>query len=152
MKTILRTFCAFVVVATGYAYSQSVDIYTSNDLQAIGQALANQGKPFASRDLKRYGNHYTMLAMRDRTGSSELHEHEADIFVVERGKAALVTGGKIVSPHTEKAGEIRGTSIENGERHPLKAGDIIHIPAGVPHQLLIEEGPFEYFVIKVTGQ
>lgn len=134
------------------AQDSKVDIWTTKDLRAIGQALAKEGKPFAGRDLTRYGNHYTMLAMREASGSSELHEHEADIFVVESGQATLVTGGQLVNPHTEKPGEIRGTSISGGERHSVSAGDIIHIPAGVPHQLLIEKAPFDYFVVKVTGQ
>lgn len=134
------------------AADHDVDIYTAKDLQGMSQALAKQGKPFASRDLTRYGNHYTMMAMREATGSSEVHEHEADIFVVEAGSATIVTGGKLLNPHTQKQGEIRGTSISGGQRHRLEAGDIIHIPAGVPHQLLIEKAPFDYFVVKVTGQ
>jgi mannose-6-phosphate isomerase-like protein (cupin superfamily) len=94
-----------------------------------------------------------MLAVRTKTGSSELHEHEADVFVIESGQATLVTGGRMVSPHTEKAGEIRGTSIEGGERREVAEGDIIHIPANTPHQLVLENGkPFTYFVVKVTGQ
>lgn len=140
----------FAVV--GSAADGKVDIYTANELQAMGAALSKGGKAFASRDLARYGNHYTMFAARESTGSSEVHEHEADIFVIENGTATIVTGGTLVHPETQKAGEIRGTSISGGERHTLQTGDIIHIPAGVPHQLLIEKGPFDYFVIKVTGQ
>lgn len=115
--------------------------------------LAQKGTPFASQDIARYGNHYTMLAYREATGSSELHEHDADIFVVQSGEATIVTGGKMVNAKTEKPGEIRGTSINGGEKHTLAAGDIIHIPAGTPHQLLIQKGkPFAYFVVKVSGQ
>lgn len=152
MKIKLCIVCALMVCAGGYARGQNVDIYTAGDLQAMGQTLAKGGKTFGSKELARYGNHYTMLAMRESTGSSEVHEHEADIFVVENGKATIVTGGKMVNPHQEKAGELRGSSITGGERHVLQTGDIIHIPAGVPHQLLVEKAPFEYFVIKVTGQ
>lgn len=133
--------------------SQAVDIYSTKDLKAVEQKLAQKGTPFASRDLARYGNHYTMLAHRESTGSSEVHEHEADIFIVESGEATIVTGGKMVNPQTQKPGEIRGSSLTGGERHALAAGDIIHIPAGTPHQLLVEKGkPFTYFVVKVTGQ
>ena len=46
------------------------------------------------------------------------------------GTATLLSGGKVVNPHTEKAGEIRGTSIEGGKRQTVAAGDVIHIPAG----------------------
>lgn len=133
--------------------SQAVDIYSTRDLKAVEEKLAGKKEPFASQDLARYGNHYTMVAYREATGSSEVHEHEADVFVVEDGTATIVTGGKVVNPKTQKPGEIRGTSINGGERHTLATGDIIHIPAGTPHQLLIEKGkPFTYFVVKVTGQ
>jgi mannose-6-phosphate isomerase-like protein (cupin superfamily) len=119
----------------------------------MGDKLAQKQSPFASENLARYGNHYTMLAERGQTGSSELHEHESDVFVVQRGEATIVTGGKIVNPHAEKPGEIRGTSIEGGERHHLAVGDIINLPAGTPHQLLLAKGkPFVYFVIKVKGE
>ena len=131
----------------------AVDVYSSRDLHALAQKLSEKRTPFSSQDLERYGNHYTMLAHRTATGSSELHEHEADIFVVVTGDAMLVTGGNITHPHTEKAGEIRGTSIEGGTRRHVATGDIIHIPARTPHQLLIQSGtPFTYFVVKVTGQ
>jgi mannose-6-phosphate isomerase-like protein (cupin superfamily) len=73
--------------------------------------------------------------------------------VVVSGSAALLTGGTIVSPRTESPGEIRGTGIEGGVKRAVGAGDIIHIPANTPHQLLVEKGkPFAYFVVKVGGQ
>lgn len=119
----------------------------------MGQKLAANKERFKSENLQRYPGHYTMMAYRSATGSSELHQHEADIFVIESGSATLVTGGKIVNPHTEKPGEIRGSSIEGGERRAVASGDIVHIPANTPHQLLIDNGkPFTYFVVKVTGQ
>jgi len=150
MRSLMLTLFAAALVM---AAPSGVDIYSAKELQAMGQQLAQKRTQFASQNLVRYGNHYTMLAYREATGSSEVHEHEADIFVVESGEATIVTGGKVVNPQTQKPGEIRGTSIEGGDRHPLAAGDIIHIPAGTPHQLLIENGrPFTYFVVKVTGQ
>ncbi len=136
-----------------WAASSEVDIYSVKDLRSMTDKLARKGTPFAAQDIARYGNHYTMLAYREATGSAEVHEHEADFFVVESGDATIVTGGKLVNPKTQKPGEIRGASIDGGERHALAAGDIVHIPAGTPHQLLIEKGkPFAYFVVKVTGQ
>lgn len=48
-------------------------------------------------------------------------------------------------------GEFRGTGLEGGSQTLLKKGDIVHIPAGVPHQLRIAPGnTFTYFVVKVT--
>ncbi len=150
----MRQIAVFLgLAAVALAADGRVDVYSAKDLRAREQKLAQKGAPFASAELARYGNHYTMLARRQATGSAEVHEHEADIFVIETGEATLVTGGTIVNGHAEKAGEIRGSSITGGERNQVAAGDIIHIPAGTPHQLLIDKGkPFTYFVIKVTGQ
>ena len=119
----------------------------------MSRQLAAKGGRFASRSLKEYPGHYTMLAYRGETGFSEIHQHEADIFIVEDGDGFLVTGGKMIGAHLQKLGELRGTSIQGGEKRPIKTGDLIHIPAGVPHQILITPGkPISYFVVKVTGQ
>ncbi len=132
------------------AAGSEVDVYTPQDLQSMTGKLAQKGTQFASQDLKRYGNHYTMMAYREATGSSEVHEKEADIFYVVSGSADIVTGGKLVHAKTVKPGELRGTGIEGGTKQSLPQGSIIHIPAGVPHQLLITKGhPFTYFVVKV---
>jgi mannose-6-phosphate isomerase-like protein (cupin superfamily) len=145
----------FAVVSSAFTLgaATNVDVYSSKDIQALSQKLLQKRTQFAGQELQRYGNHYTMLALRTATGSSELHEHEADVFMIVSGQATLVTGGRIVSPHTEKPGEIRGSSIEGGDRRQVTEGDIVHIPAKTPHQLLVENGkPFSYFVVKVTGQ
>lgn len=151
MKLLIGCLAAFSFVSA--ASPAAVDIYSIKEIQAMSQALAAKHTSFASHDLARYGNHYLMLAYREETGSSELHQKEADIFIVESGDATLITGGKLLNGHTVKTGEIRGSGIEGGERHPLAVGDIIHIPAGTPHQLLIDKSkPFTYFVVKVSGQ
>ena len=147
--------CA-ILLSTAFclnAADNKVDIYTPKEMKGVGEKLSKKGGQFVSQELNRWGNHYTMLAHREQTGSSEVHQHEADIFVVESGDAAILTGGKIVGGHKTAAGEIRGKSIEGGTRHELHTGDVLHIPAGVAHQLVLNGGkPFVYFVVKVTGQ
>ena len=151
MKLLIASLAALSLAST--ISTAAVDIYSAKEIQAMAQALAAKRTSFASQDLARYGNHYLMLAYRAETGSSELHQSEADIFIVESGSATIVTGGKLLDGHTVKTGEIRGSGIEGGERHSLAAGDIVHIPAGTPHQLLLDKGkPFSYFVVKVSGQ
>jgi mannose-6-phosphate isomerase-like protein (cupin superfamily) len=151
VKLLVASLAAFSLASA--ASTAAVDIYSAKEIQAMSQALAAKHTNFASQDLARYGNHYLMLAYREETGSSEVHQSEADIFIVESGTATIVTGGKLLNGHTTKTGEIRGSGIEGGERHSLAAGDIVHIPAGTPHQLLLDKSkPFSYFVVKVSGQ
>ena len=58
----------------------------------------------------------------------------------------------MLAPKTIKPHEVRGTSIEGGETKQLVPGDVVHIPAKVPHQLKIANGKtFTYLVIKVDS-
>jgi mannose-6-phosphate isomerase-like protein (cupin superfamily) len=92
-----------------------------------------------------------MIAHREGDGEAELHEREADFFVVQSGAATLIVGGEMVNGKTTAPNEVRGPSIKGGEKKALAAGDVVHIPPKVPHQLLVPAGKeFTYFVIKVV--
>lgn len=138
---------ALLAAAVGGA---QVDLYTPQDLRGMTDKLSAERSQFSAKDLKRYGNHYTMLAHREATGSSEVHQKESDIFYAVSGDAELVSGGKLINPKTVKPGELRGTGIEGGTKQAFPVGSIVHIPAGVPHQVLVPKGKsFTYFVVKV---
>ena len=49
-------------------------------------------------------------------------------------------GGTVADPKTTAPHEVRGPSISGGEEKKLGPGDVVHIPAKVPHQLLVESG------------
>jgi len=130
-------------------------IWTASELRAhAGQLRQKMGaEKTATETLADYGNYRTMLSHREVSGGAELHEKMADLFVVEEGEATLVVGGEIVDRKTVAPGEVRGTAITGGERHRLAVGDTLHIPAGVPHQLLVDPGhAFTYFVVKVESR
>jgi quercetin dioxygenase-like cupin family protein len=99
--------------------------------------LARHGDGSASETLKEYPQHYAMLSFRSRDGEAELHENFADVFYVLDGRATLVTGGTVAGAHRIGPGEMRGSSVEGGARQELRAGDVAHVPAGVPHQMLV---------------
>ena len=112
--------------------------------------LAAQGDGSASETLEKYPHHYTMLAFRSRNGGGELHQNYADLFYILDGHATLMTGGEVVDQKTTAPGEIRGTSVKGGTPQELKAGDVVHIPAGTPHQMLVPDGStVTYFVVKI---
>jgi mannose-6-phosphate isomerase-like protein (cupin superfamily) len=136
------------------AATKPVDVYTKADIQQRTQKLAAQSKSkggaFAGETIERYGNHLTMLAHREANGSSELHEHDADVFMIVEGDATLVSGGKMVNAHPEGAGELRGSGVDGGEKQKLGVGDIVHIKPNTPHQMLVSPGhTVTYFVVKV---
>jgi hypothetical protein len=61
-------------------------------------------------------------------------------FVVTEGKATLVTWETVVNAKTDSDCGTKGSSIRNGRSQNLVHGDIVHIPAGTPHQLIIAGG------------
>lgn len=112
--------------------------------------VAKFGDGSAAETLKEYPQHCAMLSFCSRSGEAEVHEDFADLFIVIGGKATLTTGGSVAGARTTGPGEVRGTSIEGGVQQALRAGDVAHVPAGIPHQLLLAgDNTITYLVVKV---
>jgi mannose-6-phosphate isomerase-like protein (cupin superfamily) len=115
------------------------------------EAAANPGRP-AVRQLGTFPNEYFLLAHREADGQPELHETEADVFMARSGTATLLVGGTLVNSETISPHEKRNGTIQGGVRQKLVAGDVVRIPPGMPHQLLLDGAhEFTYFVVKVKG-
>ena len=99
--------------------------------------LAKHGDGSASETLKEYPQHFAMLSFRSRSGEVEVHDRFADLFCVLAGSATLVTGGVVEGARAIAPGETRGRSIAGGTSQKLRAGDVAHVPAGTPHQMLL---------------
>ena len=150
---------SLLIVAVGItinihtAYPQQADHYTSAELLERSQKLqakAAAASGAASETLEKYGVDYTMLSFRSKDGGAELHKKNADIFVILDGSATLLCGGELVDPKFSTADEVQGTSIVHATRTELAKGDVVHIPANTPHQMLVANGStVAYFVIKV---
>jgi len=98
-----------------------------------------------------FGNHSALLLHREASGQAELHIHQADLMVIQSGTATLVVGGAIPQSRHTSRDEIRGPSIRGGTEQKISAGDIIHVPANTPHQLLLDPGhQLNYFTLKVN--
>lgn len=145
---------AILLLASGaYAQTMTLDHWTKAQLLERAKHLqqaAAQGDGSASETLEKYPHHYTMLAFRARNGGGELHQNFADLFYILDGHATVLTGGEMVEAKSTGPGEVRGSSVRGGSRQDVKAGDVVHIPAGLPHQMLVSEGEsVTYFVVKI---
>jgi len=114
------------------------------DNQKVAETFAKGGM------LLQTNNYKVMAGRRVAPGEVEIHEKDTDVFYITEGSATFVTGGTAADQHTVSVGEIRAPKITGGEEHHLKKGDVIVIPAGVPHQFTAVDGTFLYFVVKVT--
>ena len=149
LVTLMPILMAAAAVPAGYEH------WSAEQFVAHEQALHKSMKDgLASETLGNWGNHLLMKTRREASsGQAELHEKVADLIVVQSGHAAIVIGGRILDGQITAPDEIRVTSIDGGERRSLKAGDILHIPAKTPHQVLLEPGQtLDYVVLKVISQ
>ncbi len=130
----------------------SVDHWTSAVLlerAAYLRKLARLSDGSASETLREYPQHAAMLCFRSRSGEAEIHEKFADLFIILAGAATLVTGGAVCGARTIGPGETRGDSIEGGASQELRAGEVVYIPAGTPHQMLLSgDKTIAYFILK----
>ena len=93
----------------------------------------------------------TVLVVRVRTGLAERHLLWADQMVILSGSATLITGGVMQTEHPNGTaqGESLATAIQGGKETPLHPGDIVHVPASVPHWVKLAPGtPLTYLIFK----
>jgi mannose-6-phosphate isomerase-like protein (cupin superfamily) len=80
----------------------------------------------------------------------EVNDRWTDVTIVQSGRATLVSGGRVTGSRVETPGEHRGGTITGGATRPVGAGDLMVIPAGVPHQYVIAAGDsLRYVTVKV---
>jgi mannose-6-phosphate isomerase-like protein (cupin superfamily) len=97
---------------------------------------------------------YPLIGVRRTArGQSELHAKFADVWYVLRGGGTVVTGGTMADGVETDPGETRGSGIAGGETRQVKAGDVVLLPAGVPHWVSAVEGKeLLYLVVKVPAR
>jgi quercetin dioxygenase-like cupin family protein len=113
------------------------------DHEKVTTALAKGGPLVTAQDLLVSGSH------RDKAGQVEVHDKETDVIYVVEGEATFVTGGTMIGGKVTKAGQSLGTDIKGGDTHHLSKGDVIVVPAGVPHWFKEVPRSVSYYVVKV---
>ena len=92
----------------------------------------------------------TVVVHREGSAGSEVHQHLADFDIIRHGEGAHGSRRQGRRRKGYGSGEVRGASIEGGTRQHVSAGDLLYIPANMPHQFLAEPGKnFDVMVLKV---
>ena len=130
---------------TAMAQSRTV---THVDSEKVAAALSGGGRGIVGSLVT--AKDYTVSGVkRTKPGEVEIHAHETDIFYVTDGEATFVTGGTIAGAKRTAPGQTRGTDLHGGQTIRLKKGDVITIPAGVPHWFKDVSPSISYLTIKV---
>jgi mannose-6-phosphate isomerase-like protein (cupin superfamily) len=68
------------------------------------------------------------------TTPPSIHLRNGELFFVTDGSGTIVSGGELENP-TVRGGNVNGTAIKGGVSRVVNKGDVIFIPAGLPHQV-----------------
>jgi mannose-6-phosphate isomerase-like protein (cupin superfamily) len=137
----LCVLSALLGAALLLAAAESGVTYVDHD--KVAAALAKGGPLVGAPDLLVSGSH------RDKAGQVEVHDKETDVIYMVDGEATFVTGGTMIGGKVTKAGQSLGTDIKGGDTHHLTKGDVIVVPAGVPHWFKEVPNSVSYYVVKV---
>jgi mannose-6-phosphate isomerase-like protein (cupin superfamily) len=141
MKLLMTLTTMFAAAVALSAADDSAVAYVPHD-KAAPFIMTKGGTMVPGSDFEVQGTH------RDKPGNIEVHLKERDVFYVVDGEATVVAGGKLVNPKETRAGQMTGTAIDGGQTYQLTKGDVMTIPAGVPHWFKETKG-IGYFVVKV---
>lgn len=95
------------------------------------------------------GKATVLMVRRDRTGDVELHMAHNDVFVAHDGRAIVMIGGTVQGDHEISPGEFKGGKLSGAKAYPMGPGDVIWIPAGLPHQVVVPaHAAFNYLALK----
>jgi Cupin len=89
-----------------------------------------------------------------------VNDRTTSIFLVLDGAGTLVTGGELTNPAPLSSDDpdlklvgsgSRGKGIQNGQSRRISKGDVVIIPAGVPHGFSAIEKSITYEVVRVDS-
>jgi mannose-6-phosphate isomerase-like protein (cupin superfamily) len=151
MKTAIGFLAAgLLVVPILAADPPGFAMWRAAELKQRDEALSRKVGPdhSARETLAEYSDHRFRLLYRDADGVPEQHDNIVDVVIVQSGEGTLLLGGRMINAKASTgAGEYLGTGIEGGERHALAAGDMVHIPAKIPHSFLVPKGKHITYVL-----
>jgi len=142
LKTIL--LAAALVLPATIALAQNAgpppDLKTylaSPDIQAlIAKAKAMPPKPLISQPIVGTGAYRANLEYRaGAPAPASIHDSENELMVVVDGSGTITTGGTLVDGTRTNPANQSGSSITGGTPQHVVKGDMLIVPAGVPHQI-----------------
>ena len=160
MRTLIAGACGLTLAAAIAVTAQMNPMSKGSAYFHSGESLKEKGESLlleaakkggsVTQNLETYPGSITSVSVRTASGGGELHHRWQDNFFVVSGEATEMIGGSVVDPHETTPGEIRGSRVEGGESYILHKGDVLHIAANTPHQMILAPGATcVYYVIKV---
>ena len=134
-----------------------IDFIPASTADAAFRSGFNRGSParVLGTTLLTSGDEQTNFELVRRTvsGNPEVHARWDDLMIIRSGIGAIITGDSLVGSTYRAPGERAGGHFGKSYEIVLHAGDVIRIPAAVPHAVVVSGNqPLEYLLIKQRRQ
>lgn len=154
MKTLMAAGMALAVGGAAAAQNPAQNpeqprFMTAKALNALVDTMVNG---LASTPVPTGSNAMVLMSHRDRDGEVEVHAKLADELIMREGHARIEVGGTVTGQHPTAPNEFRGGTLTGGTVYDFNPGDVIYIPVGMPHQMLVPKGTtVTYMAVKFPG-
>ena len=156
MRVVVRAIAIALLVSPVIAADHpDFRLWKADELKKRDAALSTKvGADHSSREtLADFGDHRFRFLYRDADGFPEQHDTIVDVVFVQSGEGTLQLGGTLIDKKGTGVGEFVGSLLDGGSRQPLGPGDVIHIPATIPHAFLVPKGKhITYVLLKFPEQ
>jgi len=149
VKTMVRAFtigaaALTLALSSGAASAQAppapaadpTSFASAADVQAQLRQMLAEMRPdqgFMWRPLVRDGANVAAIEIWKKPGRPAVHPDQAEYAIVLEGAGTLLSGGVMADPKVSNPTLVEGSRIDGGVTRPLAPGDVILVPAGVPH-------------------
>ena len=132
------------------APSGKAGYFAGSDIQNIWKDL--EARQVLNQRVLEGGSHSINIRIVTPADAPLAHANSLDIWLVSAGSATAVTGGQLLDMKKRpNSDDVAGTSIQGGVEQPLKAGDVLYVPPGVPHGFKDIQG-FRAFLIRLDAK
>lgn len=141
----MRTFFCLIIGVTALAAADGPPAATYKTEAELTAALKNSTPDMLTSPVSIDGHHRINIVRRTTAAGAVAHDGAAELHHIIEGSGTLVTGGTIVRPTGGGAG---GATIQNGVSRHVTKGDVIVVPAGMPHWYKDLDGTITYLEVR----
>lgn len=135
LSTMLMPAALLLGASAAAAQTMPADAASAAEIRAkVAAMAARMGKrTFDYEPLVKDGETVAALEYWKAPGKPAVHPDEAEYAIVIEGAGTLVSGGTMADAKESRPGLVEGSRIDGGTTRRLGPGDVMLVPAGVPH-------------------
>ena len=143
----MRTLLILSLAAASFAAADGAPATYKTEAGLIKALAAGAATPdMLTAEVQNTDRHRINVVRRTKAAGATAHEGFAELHHIMEGSGTLVTGGTLVRP---PGGRGSGpATIDGGVSRRVAKGDVVLVPAGVPHWYKDLDGTITYLEVR----